>query len=79
MICFSLASLLIRPIISKSGPFLLAYLSTGIVFAAIIFNIWEFYSNYKKTGNFWQPQNIIIDGKVNWKNLIGFLIFSITL
>jgi hypothetical protein len=78
MVCLLLTNFLLSTIGNKSGPFLLSYFATGEAFAGLIYNIWDFYNHFKETGKLWSPQNIIIKGKMNWRNLVAFVLFCIT-
>ena len=58
---------------SKIGPTVYFYFTAGNVFLCILYKIYDFYTNYRKNGTWWTNHNIIINGKLNTKHLIGFI------
>ena len=40
------------------------------------YKIYDFYANYHENGTWWPNHNIIINGKLNTKHLIGFIAFA---
>ena len=58
---------------SEVGYLAVLYNSTGTVIVCLIFNISEATQNYKKKGVFWNDQNLIKEGKLSIRNMLGFL------
>jgi len=61
---------------TKVGYIAVLYNASGTVIACIIFDLKAAWTNYKKTGVFWNDQNIIKNGKLSLRNLLGFLCYS---
>jgi len=60
-ICFTICNSAIVEVSSVMGPFTFFYYVSGGIFSGVIFNLVKFYMNYKKTGVFWENQNLIVN------------------
>lgn len=61
---------------SKVGPYVLFYQGVGQIATCTIYNLILCYHNYRKPGGkFWNDFNLIVDGKLQCKNLVGFCCF----
>ena len=56
----------------------LSYMASGSIFASFIYMVQESYTKYKIDGKLWNNQNIIIDGKLNNRNLILFIQYFVS-
>ena len=72
---FTLCNESITLVTSKIGPACIFYFISGNLLAGLIFHFRGSYINYKKGGSFWNHQNIIKDGKMNYRNLLGFIAY----
>ena len=72
MLCLLLENFFISLMGPKAGALTpLYYLSPGQFLASLLYNLYLMCMNYRKNNKFWISQNIIIDHKINYRNLIG--------
>lgn len=79
MLCLLAENFCISVMGPKAGPFApLYYLAPGQFLAAFGYNVYLMTMNYRKTGMYWINNNLIIDNKINYRNLIGQLLLTIS-
>ena len=74
-ICFTICNSFIVELSLAVGPYSMFYFASGAVFASMIFNLIEAYRNKQEVGIFWNNQNLIVYGKLRWRNVFGFICF----
>jgi hypothetical protein len=63
---------------AQVGPFCLFYFAPGSILTGGFYNLAEMVKNFRANQGFWNHQNLIIGGKMNWTHLLGFVLFCIT-
>ena len=79
-ILFTLCNEAISEISQNRGPECLFYFASGSIFTGLLFFLYKSVHNFKKRAGkrdrkCWHNQNIIINGKLNCRNLLGYSIF----
>jgi len=62
---------------AKVGYESVLYNATGTVIACLAFDLKEAFKSYKSNGVFWVNQNLINNGKLSTRNLLGFIIMCL--
>lgn len=52
-------------------------MSPGTLLCGIVFFGWKMIEEYSKTGVFWVNLNFIVNGKLDYTNVSGFIVFSL--
>lgn len=74
---FTICNIAIAQIARKVGPYCMFYFSGGSLVTGFIYHLYMCILNFKTSGVFWNNQNLIIDGKLRWRNVFGFVVFMI--
>ena len=75
--CFTLCNAAISEITSKVGPLCIFYFASGSILCGAVYNILQSYKNYLTKGKIWNDQNIVVDGKLSQRNLLGFIVYCL--
>lgn len=76
-VCFTACNAIIADITQKAGTECILYFASGSIVTGVIYNIYDSYTLYKATANLWNDQNLIVDGKLSLRNLIGYLAYAL--
>ena len=55
------------------------YLSGGSIFWSLCFHLYKSFGNWRNSGHFWNDQNLIKGGKLAVRNLLGLLVYAMTM
>jgi len=72
---FTICNSFIVELSNNVGPFAIFYFASGAVFSGLVHNFIEAFNSKREGGPFWNDQNLIVDGKIAWKNILAFLAF----
>ena len=69
-------------ITQEKGIHCILYFASGSVITSIIYQLVQSYRNSKGYNRqhrvvFWNDQKLIIDGKVDWRNVVGYIAFCL--
>lgn len=57
------------------GQVICLYFASGSVITGLVYNLIMSTRNYRATGRFWTDQNLVVDGHLKVRNLLGFILF----
>ena len=53
------------------------YFASGGIVTGIVYHLWYSHRNLKKGKSFWNDQNLVLDGQVYWRNVVGFTVYCL--
>ena len=74
---FTLCNTSLSMLSTDVGAASVFYYSTGSVISGFVYQFGASYQNYRKNGVFWENMNLIIEGRLNKKNLLGYVAYTV--
>ena len=75
--CLTIVNEVSADLNTKVGPASIFYIATGQVVLSMGYLCYDMFFNHRQNGTWWPNHNLIINGKLKTKNLIGFLSFCL--
>jgi len=77
-ICFAIRGNAANDTAERGGPVAIFYFSTGPILLALVYLLVQSSINsFKPNGKFWVDWNLVKDGQIKKKNLMGFILFCL--
>ena len=76
---FALCNTSLSSITLKVGPICVLYFASGSIITGLIHHLVGSIRNYQNGGFFWNNQNLRVNGRWDRKNLLGYIVFCLSL